>query len=66
VAAGRYRVLGPAAAPLARIKGEHRMQVLLKGDRPALREAVRRALVERYGEARWPGITIDVDPVSLM
>jgi primosomal protein N' (replication factor Y) len=65
-AAGRFRVLGPAAAPLARIKGEHRMQVLLKGDRPSLREAVRRALTERYGEARWPGITIDVDPVSLM
>jgi primosomal protein N' (replication factor Y) len=65
-AGGRFRVLGPAAAPLARIKGEHRLQVLLKGDRPALREAVRRALTERYGEARWPGITIDVDPVSLM
>jgi primosomal protein N' (replication factor Y) (superfamily II helicase) len=65
-AAGRFRVLGPAAAPVARIKNEHRVQVLLKGDRPALREAVRRALTERYGESRWPGITIDVDPVSLM
>jgi primosomal protein N' (replication factor Y) len=63
---GRFRVLGPAAAPLARLKNEHRVQVLLKGDRTAQREAVRRALVERYGESRWPGITIDVDPVSLM
>jgi primosomal protein N' (replication factor Y) len=64
--AGRFRVLGPAAAPLARIKNEHRVQVLMKGERAAQREAVRRALTERYGEARWPGITIDVDPVSLM
>jgi hypothetical protein len=42
------------------------VQVLMKGERAAQREAVRRALTERYGEARWPGITIDVDPVSLM
>lgn len=63
---GRFRVLGPASAPLARIKGEHRVQVLLKGARGPLRDAVREALVERYGEARWPGVTLDVDPVSLM
>ena len=24
------------------------------------------ALVERYGEVRWPGIAVDVDPVSVM
>src|SRR5262249_38685976 len=30
-AAGRYRVLGPAFAPLARLRQEHRFQVLLKG-----------------------------------
>jgi primosomal protein N' (replication factor Y) len=65
-AAGRYRVLGPARAPLARIKQEHRFQVLLKGNRGAMREAVRQALVERYGEARWPGVVVDVDPVSVM
>jgi primosomal protein N' (replication factor Y) len=63
---GRFRVLGPASAPLARIKGEHRVQVLLKGERARVREAVRLALTERYGEARWPGVAIDVDPVSLM
>ena len=31
-----------------------------------MREAVRRALVERYGEVRWPGVAVDVDPVSVM
>jgi hypothetical protein len=42
------------------------VQVLLKGERALIREAVRLSLVERYGEARWPGIALDVDPVSLM
>ena len=65
-APGRYRVLGPARAPLARLKQEHRFQILLKGDRASMREAVRRALVERYGETRWPGVSVDVDPVSVM
>ena len=65
-APGRYRVLGPARAPLARLKQEHRFQILLKGDRASMRAAVRRALVERYGETRWPGVSVDVDPVSVM
>ena len=65
-ASGRYRVLGPASAPLARLRQEHRFQVVLKGSRPAMREAVRRALVLRYGETRWSGVSVDVDPVSVM
>ena len=65
-APGRYRVLGPARAPLARLKQEHRFQILLKGDRASMREAVRRALGEHYGETRWPGVSVDVDPVSVM
>lgn len=66
LAAGRYRVLGPARAPLARLKQEHRFQVLLKGDRASMRAAVRRALVERFGDVRWPGVAVDVDPLSVM
>jgi primosomal protein N' (replication factor Y) len=65
-AGGRYRLLGPAPAPLARLRQEHRFQILLKGRRAGMREAVRRALVERFGSARWPGVAVDVDPVSLM
>lgn len=65
-AAGRYRVLGPARAPLARLRQEHRYQILLKGRRRAMREAVRSALVGTYGEIRWPGVAVDVDPVSVM
>ncbi len=65
-APGHFRVLGPARAPLARLRQEHRHQILLKGNRAPMREAVRRALVERYGEVRWPGIVVDVDPNSVM
>jgi primosomal protein N' (replication factor Y) len=61
-----YRVLGPARAPLARLKQEHRWQILLKGRRAAMREAVREALVARYGGVRWPGVAVDVDPLSVM
>ena len=63
---GRYRVLGPARAPLARLRQEHRFQILLKGQRRAMRDAVRTALVSRYGETRWPGVAVDVDPLSVM
>jgi primosomal protein N' (replication factor Y) len=64
--AGRYRVLGPASAPLARLRQEHRVQILLTGQRPAMRSALRSALLARFGEVRWPGIAVDVDPVSIM
>jgi len=65
-AAGRYRVLGPAKAPLAKLRGEHRYQILLKGRRAAMRDAVRRALVAQYGEVRWPGVAVDMDPMTVM
>jgi primosomal protein N' (replication factor Y) len=65
-AGGRYRVLGPARAPLARLRQEHRFQILLKGSRPAMRDAVRAALGAAYGETRWSGVAVDVDPLSVL
>jgi primosomal protein N' (replication factor Y) len=65
-ASGRFRVLGPAHAPLARLRNEHRFQVVLKGHRPAMRDAVRSALVARYGPQRWPGVAVDVDALTVM
>jgi primosomal protein N' (replication factor Y) len=65
-AAGGYRVLGPAAAPLSRLQREFRYQVLLKGRRAAMRQGLKQALQERYGRVRWPGVAVDVDPVNLM
>jgi hypothetical protein len=44
----------------------HRFQILLKGHRPAMRDAVKAALVARYGPQRWPGVAVDVDPLTVM
>jgi primosomal protein N' (replication factor Y) len=63
------RVLGPAPAPLARLRGEHRVQILLKSrSRPRLRTLIEMALGEA---ARIPGcdvgsVNVEIDPVNLM
>lgn len=58
-------VLGPAPAPLARLRGEYRMQMFVKGtNRAAMREAMRSALAG-MPEARRR-ITVDVDPVNVL
>jgi primosomal protein N' (replication factor Y) (superfamily II helicase) len=64
-AAGRFTVLGPAPAPLGRLRGEHRVQFFLKGTR---RADMRNALLQVV--AAMPEIrrrlTIDVDPLSVL
>ena len=63
--AGRFRVLGPAPAPLAKLRGEYRAQVFLKGSRrAAMREAVMAALAEEPDMRRC--VAIDIDPVSVL
>ena len=62
------KVLGPAPAPLARLKGEHRMQVLIKTRyRRQAREALDAAMLglKDAGQDLRP-VTIEVDPVNLM
>jgi primosomal protein N' (replication factor Y) (superfamily II helicase) len=64
-AAGTFTILGPAPAPLGRLRGEHRVQFFLKGSR---RADMRNALMEVV--AGMPEIrrrlTIDVDPLSVL
>jgi primosomal protein N' (replication factor Y) (superfamily II helicase) len=61
----RYRVLGPAPAPLSRLKGEHRAQLFIKGThRAAMRKALMAALDARPDIRRKT--IIDVDPVSVL
>src|SRR4051812_44782239 len=60
-----YRVLGPAPAPLSRLKGEYRAQLFIKGsNRPAMREALQTVLSTRP-EIRRRTI-VDVDPMSVL
>ena len=59
-----FEVLGPAVAPLSKIRGQHRVQVFLKGiNRRAMREALKAALEARPALRRK--LTIDVDPVNM-
>jgi primosomal protein N' (replication factor Y) len=60
-----YRVLGPAPAPLSRLKGEHRAQFFIKGShRPTMRQALQKVLASRP-EIRRRTI-VDVDPTSVL
>jgi primosomal protein N' (replication factor Y) len=61
----QYRVLGPAPAPLSRLKGEYRAQLFIKGtNRPAMRQALQLVLSSRP-EIRRRTI-VDVDPISVL
>ena len=62
------RILGPAPAPLSRLKGEFRMQMLMKSrNRRQLRQVIDTALkavTERGVSLR--SINVEIDPVSIM
>jgi primosomal protein N' (replication factor Y) len=59
------RILGPAPAPLGRLRGEYRAQVLLKGlHRKKMREALLGAMATRPDLERR--VIVDVDPVSVL
>jgi len=62
------KILGPAEAPVPRLKREFRYQVLLKtSSRPVLREQLDR--IRRHAvEHKWPAtaLAVDVDPLSLL
>jgi len=67
-AGSAIHVLGPASPPLDKLRGRHRVQVLLRGkDRRALRVLLRDALHGLRQQRRAPrDLRIDVDPLNLM
>jgi primosomal protein N' (replication factor Y) len=62
------KVLGPAAAPLARLKREYRFQFLLKSPKRTALTRVLSACLDFCMEKKIPetAVLVDVDPVSLM
>lgn len=62
------RILGPAPAPLARLKGEHRFQLLIKSrNRRQLRavaDTALRSAADRGVNLR--SINLEIDPISVM
>lgn len=60
-----YKVLGPALAPLSRLRGEHRAQFFMKGtNRTPMRRALQTVLAARPDLKRRT--TIDVDPMTVL
>ncbi|MBX7171338.1 MAG: primosomal protein N' [Pyrinomonadaceae bacterium] len=62
------RILGPAPAPLPRLKGEHRLQLLIKAaNRKKLRELLDFGLheaQEKFCDLRC--VNVEIDPVNLL
>ena len=61
------KVLGPAAAPLARLKREYRFQFLLKAPKRTQLTRVVSDLLEFCEKKEIPerAVLVDVDPLSL-
>ncbi len=65
----QMRVAGPAPAPLSRLRGLHRWQILLKARQSAALQEALGEIEQRLGKGALPGatrFTIDVDPQSLL
>ncbi|MEW5803508.1 MAG: primosomal protein N' [bacterium] len=62
-------ILGPAQAPIFKIRGQYRFQILLKSSQSlALNDLIRKGIIEFQAGFTGEGIQldIDVDPVNLM
>ena len=60
-----FLILGPAPAPLGRLRGEHRVQFFLKGTRRVqMREAMKAVLAVMPDVRRR--VTVDIDPLNVL
>jgi primosomal protein N' (replication factor Y) len=58
------QVFGPAAAPIARIRGRHRVRLLIKAEKTA---PLQKAVAQWLGQFRVPTnlrVSVDIDPQS--
>lgn len=61
------RIFGVAPAPLSRLKGEYRLQILIKsGSRAKLRETLDSALREAQRSCDMRIVSVEIDPVNLL
>jgi primosomal protein N' (replication factor Y) len=65
-AAGKCELLGPAPAPLPRLRGRHRQQLLIKGERDAVHTAARAALAAAARLREGVSAAVDVRPWSML
>jgi primosomal protein N' (replication factor Y) len=62
------RILGPAPAPFARLRGDHRVQLLIKSrSRKKMRIVIDAALQQLEQAGQYlRAVTLEIDPVSMM
>jgi len=65
-AVGGCELLGPAPAPLPRLRGRHRQQILIKGARDAVQTAARAALAATARLREGVSAAVDVRPWSML
>jgi primosomal protein N' (replication factor Y) len=58
-------LIGPVEAPIARIRGRHRWQILLKGQSVRLLQQLTKQVLSSV-KASGCDIKVDVDPVNFM
>jgi primosomal protein N' (replication factor Y) len=64
-ATGGFAILGPAPAPLGKLRGEHRVQFFLKGQKRAVMRDALKTVLAGMPEVRRR-VTVDVDPLSVL
>ncbi|HVH70743.1 MAG TPA: primosomal protein N', partial [Candidatus Dormibacteraeota bacterium] len=64
----KVRILGPATAPLARLKREHRFQFLLKSPKRSVLAKLLRGALAYCDAEKIPqtAVLVDMDPLSLL
>jgi len=63
---GFLQVLGPAPAPLSRLKGEYRWQILLKGEKAGQLQDLVRNCLKGFKGLKGVKLSLDVDPVEVL
>ncbi len=64
--ANGVQVLGPAAAPLSRLRGRYRRRLLLKARRDVAVQPLLRAWIDAVAVPRRVRVQVDVDPYSFL
>jgi primosomal protein N' (replication factor Y) len=63
---GRVEILGPATAPLGKIRGRYRWQILLKGSRRSDIHRLATTFRRRFSPPAVVRVSIDIDPVDML
>ena len=64
--ASRPRILGPAPAPLNRLQGKFRIQILIKSPTSAVNQRLLERVKDRLKPRRGVDLVLDVDPQSML